>query len=89
MGEARAAVAIQLGDLDAAEPFAASALRFRAGSGYAREAALADRALSAAARLRSARARDQLGPLGEALTARGGSTNLDLAQRSAAIRQRA
>jgi len=40
MDEARAAVAIELGELDAAEPFAASALRLRAGSGYEREAAL-------------------------------------------------
>ncbi|MGI9063605.1 MAG: helix-turn-helix domain-containing protein [Pseudonocardiaceae bacterium] len=107
MDEARAAVAIELGDLNAAEPFAASALRLRAGSGYEREAALtavtlaiihvqagepdgsmlADRALSAVARLRSARARDRLGPLGEALTVRGGSTNLDLAQRAATARQ--
>jgi len=40
MDEARAAVAIELGELDAAEPLAASALRLRAGSGYEREAAL-------------------------------------------------
>ena len=38
--EARAAVAIELGELDAAEPFAASALRLRVGTGYEREAAL-------------------------------------------------
>ncbi|MDQ3275021.1 MAG: hypothetical protein M3Q39_08335 [Actinomycetota bacterium] len=107
MDEARAAVAIQLGELDAAEPFAASALRLRAGSGYEREAALtavtlaiihvqagepdgsmlADRALGAVARLRSARARDRLAPLGEAPTARGGSTNLDLAQRAVAVQR--
>ncbi|MDQ4038679.1 MAG: helix-turn-helix domain-containing protein, partial [Actinomycetota bacterium] len=40
MDEAHAAVAIELGEWDAAEPFAASALRLRAGSGYERETAL-------------------------------------------------